>query len=108
MHIGIPEYQINKVLWIHKMYFSTISLKYIHMTGIIPQIFQLPFVSPNALDVKNICIPLPLMEKECRNIIQSQACNLDMIQNNNLLLMLLSDFRDIVLQLRVKEYSYSL
>lgn len=107
MHTSIPEYQKNPLLWKHKIYYSTIMLQYRQITGKTPAIFKNIILNPNRLDVRNICIPLNLMEYECRNIIRHHTPSLDLIRHNNLLLMLLSDFRDIVLHIRPKQYEYS-
>lgn len=108
IHSYITEYHSNYTLWLNKMYFSTINMMYTHNSWNTHSIFKkYPLsINTNALDLRNIVIPLNLMLQEALVIITHNDISLEYIQKNNLLLMLLSDFKDIKFNIREKEYFF--
>jgi len=106
LHYFFPEYKKDFRLWINLLYFSNINLQSIYQTWKTHKIFlnNKNLINVNSLNVSNIIIALDLLFYQWKKILLE---SID-IQNNNLLLMLISDYKDILLNIRKKDYIFEL
>ena len=104
----MPEYKENNRKWLNCMYYSAINLSYIKKTGLHHKIFKREKININYLDLENIIIPLDLMIDKWLELLKDKKVSIYHIKNNNLLLMLLSDIKDIIFKIRKNEYEYNL
>ena len=111
MHTVIPEYRTHFIYWLNVMYFSSINMQFLHNWWLMHAMFTDHFehIHINHLWIKDIVIPLYLMHKEAvSQLALSNRMGIDSIRTNNILLMLVSDYRDILQNIRKKEYEYDL
>ena len=106
----IPEYKSDFVFWLNSMYYSSINLEYIVKTWCTCDIFKDNFhlLNINVLNIENIIISLDLLFLEWKKIIETNNIWLTWLIKNNLLLMLISDYKDILLNIRWKDYNFDI
>lgn len=108
VQMSIPEYKTNLNLWNHKMYYSVIHFRYFKKTKKNHRFFDKLCIEANSLNIKDIVIPLGYMQIYITDFIKNHnSLTVTDIIWNNLFLMMLSDFKDIVLFKRDKEYTYN-
>ena len=107
IHKLLPSYKENFQKWINLMYYSTINLESQKNGRKINKIFtdNNKLININTLSVKEIVFWLDLMFLEWKKLLESKN-NIN-CQTNNLLLMLISDYRDILEWTREKRYNFN-
>lgn len=103
----LPYYKIDKIYWINMMFFSEPNIK-MFLKIWMHQFFVKyeNIININYLSHEDIVLSSWIMFKMVLKIIKENKDNdkFDMVVQNNLILMLLSDYRDILYWIRIKNY----
>lgn len=103
----LPYYRYDKSYWINMMFFSEANIIY-YLKKWVHNFFLWYDININYLDYEDIVMSWDTMYKLVLRIINDEILRkkilIDVIKSNNLILMLLSDYKDILYKIREKKY----